>query len=212
ERTEEAGHALGRDRDEERLAAREGPVEIAFGEPRLGAELLDGGRRVTFGALAGERGVEEPAPPIARAIRGLSARVQAVALFRRHPGNIDSDGCQIKPSSGGFPSACVSRYQRRVDQGARRDEGFYRALFEVNPAIKLLLDPRDGRIVDANQAAEAFYGYPREVLRAMRIAEINVLTADELRDEMEDARVGRRRYFRFRHRTASGEIRHVEVH
>jgi two-component system, cell cycle sensor histidine kinase and response regulator CckA len=93
-----------------------------------------------------------------------------------------------------------------------RDEGFYRALFEENPAIKLLIDPRDGRIVDANQAAETFYGWPREVLRTMRITQINVLTPDEVREEMENARIGRRRYFRFRHRLAEGALRHVEVH
>ena len=96
--------------------------------------------------------------------------------------------------------------------GGRRDESFYRALFEVNSAIKLLVDPSDGRIVDANHAAEDFYGYSRELLREMTITDINVLTPKEVHEEMESARIGRRRYFRFRHRTSGGEIRHVEVH
>lgn len=99
-----------------------------------------------------------------------------------------------------------------MSRAFRRDEAFYRALFEENPAIKLLLDPEDGRIVDANHAAAEFYGFPREALIGMKIHEINVLTEDEIRAEMENARVGRRRFFRFRHRLASGAIRHVEVH
>src|SRR5690606_13798914 len=123
-------------------------------------------------------------------------------------------GSVVKSSEGAGPLSfgrCFA-LPRAVHEVDRRDEGFYRALFEVNPAIKLLVDPRDGRVVDANQAAEAFYGYPREVLRAMHITDINDLTAEEVRAEMEAARVGRRRYFRFRHRVASGEVRHVEVH
>src|SRR5690606_2846830 len=99
-----------------------------------------------------------------------------------------------------------------MSRAFRRDEAFYRALFEENPAIKLLLDPEDGRIVDANHAAAEFYGFPREALIGMKIHEINVLTEDAIRAEMENARVGRRRFFRFRDRLAAGAIRHVEVH
>ncbi len=96
--------------------------------------------------------------------------------------------------------------------GIERSEAFYRALFEVNTAIKLLISPTSGRIVDANSAAVEFYGWPLETLRSMHITDINLLTSEEVQAEMENARSGRRRYFRFRHRTASGAVRHVEVH
>lgn len=88
----------------------------------------------------------------------------------------------------------------------------YRAIFEVNSAIKLLIDPSTGAIVDANRAAEAFYGYPLETLRRMNIRDINVLPPDEVRAEMHAARTQSRDYFRFRHRLADGRIRDVEVH
>jgi two-component system, cell cycle sensor histidine kinase and response regulator CckA len=97
-------------------------------------------------------------------------------------------------------------------RAVRQSEDFYRALFEVNTAVKLLIDPRDGSVVDANGAAVQFYGWPLDVLRTMRISEINTLTPAELAAELESARSGGRRYFRFRHRLADGEIRHVEVH
>jgi two-component system, cell cycle sensor histidine kinase and response regulator CckA len=102
--------------------------------------------------------------------------------------------------------------QQKAERAERQHEEFYRAMFEVNTAVKLLIDPTSGRIVDANQAAVHFYGWSLEVLRTMRITDINTLTADEVKAEMDHARTGRRRYFRFRHRLASGEIRHVEVH
>jgi two-component system, cell cycle sensor histidine kinase and response regulator CckA len=92
----------------------------------------------------------------------------------------------------------------------------YRALFDVNNAIKLLIDPAPGaergRILDANQAAVEFYGWSLDELKTMRITDINTLTPTEVRAEMENARTLRRRYFRFRHRTKAGEIRSVEVH
>jgi len=92
-------------------------------------------------------------------------------------------------------------------------DALYRALFDVNTAIKLLIDPSDqGRILDANQGAVEFYGWSLDELRAMRISDINTLTPAEVEAEMENARSLRHRYFRFRHRTARGEIRHVEVH
>jgi PAS domain S-box-containing protein len=94
----------------------------------------------------------------------------------------------------------------------RKSEDFYRALFEVNPAVKLLIDPSTGRLVDVNPAAVEFYGWSRDELRQMSITDINQLSDDEVKAEMEKARSGRRRYFHFRHATASGEIRHVEVH
>jgi two-component system cell cycle sensor histidine kinase/response regulator CckA len=97
------------------------------------------------------------------------------------------------------------------DRDSLRRDALYRAVFEVNTAVKLVIDPKDGRIVDANGAAVDFYGWPMEVLCTMHIHDINTLTEDEVRAEMENARSLNRRYFRFRHRTASGEVRSVEV-
>ena len=95
-------------------------------------------------------------------------------------------------------------------------DALYRALFDVNSAVKLVIDPapgpEHGRILDANLAAVEFYGWSRDELRGMRITDINTLTPDEVRAEMECARTLRRRYFRFRHRTKGGEVRAVEVH
>jgi PAS domain S-box-containing protein len=94
----------------------------------------------------------------------------------------------------------------------REREEFYRAMFEVNTAIKLLIDPADGMIVDANPAAEVFYGWPLAQLRTMNIADINVLDAQELHAELERARTAQSTAFHFRHRTSSGAIRDVDVY
>ncbi len=92
------------------------------------------------------------------------------------------------------------------------NEELYRAIFEVNTAVKLLISPETGRIIDANRAAAEFYGWPLEVLRTMRITDLNTLTPEEVQAEMDKARDLRRSYFRFRHRTACGDVKHVEVY
>ncbi len=101
---------------------------------------------------------------------------------------------------------------RQMTQALRDSETRYRQMFEKNHSVKLLIDPADGAIVDANPAAVEFYGHPLERLKAMRIGDINILSAEEIQREMALAREEKRLYFQFRHRLASGEIRDVEVY
>ena len=92
------------------------------------------------------------------------------------------------------------------------DKALYRSMFTNNSAVKLLIDPRDGMIVDANPASAIYYGWPVKTLRKMHITDINTLTPELLKQEMEFALREQRQFFRFRHRLASGEVRDVEVH
>lgn len=102
----------------------------------------------------------------------------------------------------------VSTRQQALAESERR----YRGFFETNTAVKLLIDPADGRIVDANRAAVEYYGHARDTLLTMRIGDINCLPADEIKAEMARARSEQRLYFVFPHRLASGEVRQVEVY
>ncbi|WP_052716372.1 ATP-binding protein [Magnetospira sp. QH-2] len=91
-------------------------------------------------------------------------------------------------------------------------EARYRALFEHTQAVGLLIDPANGDIVDANRAAASYYGYPTDRLRQMKISDINMLSKDEVAEEMVRAKAELRNYFLFKHQLASGEVRNVEVH
>ncbi|HTJ47285.1 MAG TPA: PAS domain S-box protein [Kofleriaceae bacterium] len=102
---------------------------------------------------------------------------------------------------------------QRASENQRRDrEEFYRAMFEVNTAIKLLIDPVDSSIIDANPAAADFYGWSLDELRRMKISEINTLSPEQIEMEMERARTRKRMAFRFRHRTADGSVKDVDVY
>ncbi len=88
----------------------------------------------------------------------------------------------------------------------------FRQLFLKNKAVELLIDPSDGRIVDANLAAEKYYGYDIATLKSMKISDINTLSPQDIKAEMQRAKTEQRSHFFFRHRLASGLMRDVEVH
>ena len=85
-------------------------------------------------------------------------------------------------------------------------------IFDHNGAVMLVIDATTGKIVNANEAASRFFGYSKETLLTMNISEINMLTPDEIKVEMNDALEQSRNYFNFKHRLISGEIRDVEVY
>ncbi len=94
----------------------------------------------------------------------------------------------------------------------KASEEHYRVVFEKSRVPMLLIDPKDGAIVSANQAARGFYGYGDEQLTQMRITDINTLSPEEVEAEMAQANRESRNHFFFRHRLANGDIRDVEVH
>ncbi|WP_455385647.1 PAS domain-containing protein, partial [Acidihalobacter prosperus] len=88
----------------------------------------------------------------------------------------------------------------------------YRQMFDDNLAVKLIVDPNDGRIVNANKAAVRFYGYGAEALNNMNIGELNIELAPDLRARLRDAVESDGVLFETQHRLASGELRDVEVY
>jgi PAS domain S-box-containing protein len=91
-------------------------------------------------------------------------------------------------------------------------EARYRTLFENRHTVMLIIDPSTGTIIDANPAAEDFYGWNRAVLKTMRIHEINTLSSDELEQEIQQARLRENNVFYFKHRRAHEEPGDVEVY
>jgi len=102
--------------------------------------------------------------------------------------------------------------RKKIEAELRKSELRYRQIFEQNKAIKLIIDPVESSIVNANQAACQFYGYSLKTITSMKITDINMLSMEEIRMVMKDIKQGNQNVFQFKHRLASGEIRDVEVY
>ncbi len=100
---------------------------------------------------------------------------------------------------------------KRTKEELRESEALFRSLFERHAAVQLVIDSESGNIIDANKSAATFYGWTREELKKMRIQDINTLSPEEIKQEMEKVRTNQRIYFEFSHRLANGSIRDVEV-
>jgi two-component system cell cycle sensor histidine kinase/response regulator CckA len=101
--------------------------------------------------------------------------------------------------------------RKRIEKALRETQEDYRKLFEDHAAVKLIIDPREGAIVDANLAAEAYYGWSRNELRQMTVQQINTVSPELLRQAMNNVLTHKRVHFEFQHRRADGSIRDVAV-
>lgn len=101
--------------------------------------------------------------------------------------------------------------ERLAADALRQSEEQFRSLFEDHSAVMMVLDPLNGAIIDANQAAADFYGWPIEQLCRMHIQEINTLSSEMVMAEMAKSRLLKQTEFLFRHRRADGSLRDVAV-
>ncbi|MDP3388134.1 MAG: diguanylate cyclase [Eubacteriales bacterium] len=100
----------------------------------------------------------------------------------------------------------------RMIQKMEESEERYRTIFENIYAAMLILDPENGNILDANKFASLFYGYSIEKLKSMHMTDINGLSHDELKSEMDKAMNRLKNIFIFTHMLSNGEARKVEIH
>jgi PAS domain S-box-containing protein len=101
---------------------------------------------------------------------------------------------------------------RKAAEAAQAERrALYQAMFEDNRSVCFLVDPEDGRIVDANRAASLYYGYTRGELQSMRVSDLNTLPQDQLVEALREAR-SRGSMFDFEHRLKDGSLRRVRVH
>ncbi len=102
--------------------------------------------------------------------------------------------------------------RRQSEKALRESEERFKNMFRSHSAVMLLIEPESGALVDANLAAEDFYGYTRETLLKMKISDLNTLSPETIAIERQKVLADEKRVLIFPHRIASGEIRTVESH
>jgi diguanylate cyclase (GGDEF)-like protein/PAS domain S-box-containing protein len=109
-------------------------------------------------------------------------------------------------------SISVALQRVRNQQALAESEAMFRDLFEGSSAIMYLVDPVTLRLVDANEAATKFYGYPRDSMTGMNLHELTFHTRAELAEVVDRVRAGGTTVIDERQRLAGGEERVVEIH
>ena len=162
------------------------------------ARVTDASVKVSNGELDVRLPISRLPPELARLNEGFNTMV---AELRRRADQEDADRLSL--------AALNEDLEARM-AAITKSENRYRSFFENSSSVMLIVDPADGAIIDANQAAAGYYGWTQEQLRAMNITQINTLSIGEIRDVMLRARSTQRDHFLFDHRRADGSIRHVE--
>lgn len=110
----------------------------------------------------------------------------------------------------GFIKDITDSYE--MEKKLAQSEEKFRSAFMNHNSPMLIINPDNMKIVEANQAAQEFYGYPYEQITSLKISDINTFKENKVKSKVENARNRKSNKFNFKHRLKSGEIRDVEVH
>jgi PAS domain S-box-containing protein len=100
--------------------------------------------------------------------------------------------------------------RKQAEKLVKESENRYRSLFQNNGAVIILIDPDTGDICGANPSACSYYGYTREKMLSLNIADINILPEEQIMEELKQASSRDLNHFFFTHRLSSGELRDIE--
>ena len=103
--------------------------------------------------------------------------------------------------------------RRETEQRTRQSGEIFNKIFMDHKVIQFILDPKDGRIIDANNAAVQHYGWTRSAFKNMTIHDINIMTREELQEKIDGVKRSKEKHghFFFQHRLRDGSVREMEV-
>lgn len=104
------------------------------------------------------------------------------------------------------------KLRRQTEEALHKKQQLFQAMFKESLVIKLIVDPENLAVIDANPAAADFFGYSRQQLKNMKINKINISPIEHIHAALLETINERRSFFEVRHRLASGEIRDTEVY
>ncbi|MGE4292942.1 MAG: ATP-binding protein [Desulfovibrio sp.] len=143
-------------------------------------------------------------------LSSLVGNMRAVARGNyREPLKRQSSFAELEEVEGEFVKMIgeIGRREQAIVESTSR----HRAMFEESAAVQLLLDVETEVVLDANEAAAEFYGYPRERLVGMNRSQINSAPPRQTNASIELLRLNRRGLIRSRHRLANGQDREVQI-
>lgn len=101
---------------------------------------------------------------------------------------------------------------KKAIEKAEAGEKTFKQLFYEHSAIKFIICKDSGKIYDANPAAANFYGWSIDELKKMKISDLNLLSASEIKNVMDKVSNKEKLHFEFKHKKADGSIADIEVY
>ncbi len=101
--------------------------------------------------------------------------------------------------------------QRKLLEDIKLVKNQFENMFKTHNSIMLLIDPRNGNIINANLSASNFYGYSYDEFISMNINQINTQSKDKIKESINKAKNYSENTFYFPHKLKDGSIKTVEV-
>ena len=99
----------------------------------------------------------------------------------------------------------------KAEETLLASEEKFRNVFENHVAVKLILDPETGQIMEVNKAASKFYGWSIGELKQMNIADLSTISFEAVLANIQKITNDEKINFEFQHICKDGTIRDVEV-
>lgn len=136
-------------------------------------------------------------------------RVQThLAIFQLHS-QLEDQTRKLQFANNQLTLEVKQREQKEI--ALKSSEKRFRDLFNNSTAVKLVLDPDTGDILEANRAAADFYGWSIDRLKQMRIQEVNLLPEADIQSVVQSIRSTGWGNHEFQNRLSDGSIRDVEI-
>ncbi len=101
--------------------------------------------------------------------------------------------------------------RKRAEEELRESEQRFRALFNSQSSIQVLVVAEDGQILDVNEAAAEWYGWSVETMKTMFLRDVCTLSPEAVLESLAAVRIGQQNTLVSRHRRADHSVRDVEM-
>lgn len=99
--------------------------------------------------------------------------------------------------------------RKEAEKSLLKSKEKFQKLFDEHTAVKLLIDPSTGNIIDANESAIKYYGWNCEALKKMSIRQLTVLSGEDIIENLTNVLSDLDP--QFEHRLKDGTVRFVEI-
>jgi len=99
----------------------------------------------------------------------------------------------------------------KVEAELLEKENFYRSFFTQNKSVILIVDAETLQIVEANESACEYYGYPMDTFVGMPLHLLAFDAPQQVKELADDLRANQKTQLTSLHRLANNELRSVEV-